>query len=159
MIGDTEPRFRGTVSTNLFYKGFSLYLLGRYECGAYLYNTTRATKVEGADPKKNADKRVFSSRWKNPGDIAFYKDIADSEGWGSNPKHTDRFVEKENVFTLGTVNFGYEFRPNICSKIGVRNLRVGVNLTDIVRWSNVKIERGTTYLYSNGFEFTLSTTF
>ena len=159
VIGDTEPRFRGTVSTNLFYKGFSLYLLGRYECGAYLYNTTRATKVEGADPKKNADKRVFSSRWKNPGDIAFYKDIADSEGWGSNPKHTDRFVEKENVFTLGTVNFGYEFRPNICSKIGVRNLRVGVNLTDIVRWSNVKIERGTTYLYSNGFEFTLSTTF
>lgn len=81
-----------------------MYLLGRYECGAYLYNTTRATKVEGADPKKNADKRVFSSRWKNPGDIAFYKDIADSEGWGSNPKHTDRFVEKENVFTLGTVN-------------------------------------------------------
>lgn len=74
VIGDTEPRFRGTVSTNLFYKGFSLYLLGRYECGAYLYNTTRATKVEGADPKKNADKRVFSSRWKNPGDIAFYKD-------------------------------------------------------------------------------------
>ena len=159
VIGDTEPKFRGTVSTNLFYKGFSLYLLGRYECGAYLYNTTRATKVEGADPKKNADKRVFSSRWKNPGDIAFYKDIADSEGWGTNPKHTDRFVEKENVFTLGTVNFGYEFRPNICSKIGVRNLRVGVNLTDIVRWSNVKIERGTTYLYSNGFEFTLSTTF
>lgn len=79
--------------------------------------------------------------WKNPGDIAFYKDIADSEGWGANPKHTDRFVEKENVFTLGTVNFGYEFRPNICSKIGVRNLRVGVNLTDIVRWSNVKIEQ------------------
>lgn len=34
VIGDTEPRFRGTVSTNLFYKGFSLYLLGRYECGA-----------------------------------------------------------------------------------------------------------------------------
>ena len=159
VIGDTEPRFRGTVSTNLFYKGFSLYLLGRYECGAYLYNETRATKVEGANPKKNADKRVFDSRWKSPGDIAFYKDIADSDGWGTNPKHSDRFVEKENVFTLGTVNFGYEFGQNICSKIGVRNLRVGVNLTDIVRWSNVKIERGTTYLYSNGFEFTLSTTF
>ena len=159
VIGDTEPRFRGTVSTNLFYKGFSLDLLGRYECGAYLYNETRATKVEGANPKKNADKRVFDSRWKNPGDIAFYKDIADSDGWGTDPKHSDRFVEKENVFTLGTVNFGYEFGQNICSKIGVRNLRVGVNLTDIVRWSNVKIERGTTYLYSNGFEFTLSTTF
>jgi len=41
----------------------------------------------------------------------------------------------------------------------VRNLRLGVNLTDILRFSSVKIERGTTYLYGNGFEFTLSTTF
>ena len=131
-----------------------------YVFGGLQYNQTLVDKVENANLySSNVDKRVFTSRWKNPGDIAFYKDIADSEGWGSNPKHTDRFVEKENVFTLGTVNFGYEFRPNICSKIGVRNLRVGVNLTDIVRWSNVKIERGTTYLYSNGFEFTLSTTF
>ena len=90
-----------------------------------------------------------------------YEKVKDPTYYGENrvPAHSDRFVEKENVFTLGTVNFGYEFGQNICSKIGVRNLRVGVNLTDIVRWSNVKIERGTTYLYSNGFEFTLSTTF
>lgn len=159
VIGDTEPKFRGTVSTNLYYKGFSLYMLGRFECGAYLYNETRALKVEGADPKYNADRRVFNSRWENPGDVAAYRDIADPEAWGVYPKHSDRFVEKENVFTLGTVNLGYEFGDNICSRLGVRNLRVGINLTDILRWSNVKIERGTTYLYSNGFEFTISTTF
>ena len=159
VVGDTEPKFRGSVSTNLYYKGFSLYLLGNFKCGGYLYNETRAQKVEGANPKYNADRRVFNSRWQKAGDIAFYKDIADKDTWGAKPKHSDRFVEKENVFTLGTVNVAYEFGQNICSKIGVRNLRFGVNLTDILRFSSVKMERGTDYLFSNGFEFTLSTTF
>ena len=108
------------------------------------------------DAKYNVDERAFNERWKNPGDIALYKNIAIT---GTTPKHTDRFVEKENVFTLTTFNLGYEFNQNICSRLHVRNLRLGVNFTDLFRISTVKIERGTDYLYSNGFEFTLSTTF
>ena len=46
--------------------------------GAWIYNTTRVSKVEGSNPKYNADQRVFDDRWKQPGDIAKYKDIADS---------------------------------------------------------------------------------
>lgn len=156
IVGDTEPKFRGNISTNFYYKGFSIYILGSFKCGGYLYNSTRASKIEGADPKYNVDQRAFDERWKKPGDIALYKDIAIKK---SVPKHTDRFVEKENVFTLSTLNLGYEFKPEICSRLHVRNLRVGVNLTDLFRISTVKIERGTDYLYSNGFEFTLSTTF
>ena len=113
-------------------------------------------KIEGTDAKYNVDERAFNERWKNPGDIALYKNIAIT---GTTPKHTDRFVEKENVFTLTTFNLGYEFNQNICSRLHVRNLRLGVNFTDLFRISTVKIERGTDYLYSNGFEFTLSTTF
>ena len=75
-----------------------LYLLGRYECGAYLYNETRATKVEGADPKKNADKRVFSSRWKIR-EICFYKDIADSEGWGYKPENIQTVSWKKKMYS------------------------------------------------------------
>ena len=41
----------------------------------------------------------------------------------------------------------------------MRNLRIGINCTDIFRVSTVKIERGTDYLYSQGFEINLSTTF
>lgn len=155
IVGDTEPKFRGTIYTNFFFKGISIYLSGELKCGGYLYNTTRATKVEGANPMYNADKRVFNSRWKKPGDIAIYKDIADR----STPKQTDRFVEKENVFNLGTINLGYELPASICSKMYLKKLRIGLNLTDILRISSVKIERGTEYLYSNGFEFTLSTIF
>ena len=101
------------------------------------------------------DRRAFDSRWKEVGDIALYRKITEH----SVPQQTDRFVEKENVLTITSVNLGYEFPQRICQKMMLRNLRLGVNLSDILRFSNVKVERGLDYLYGNGFEFTLSTTF
>lgn len=154
LIGDTEPRYTGTFSTNLYWKGFSLYALFNFRIGAWIYNTTRVTKVEGADPKYNADQRVFDDRWKEPGDVAKYKNIADT----SRPEQTDRFAEKENTLSLGSLNLSYEFDDKICNKLKLRNMRAGVNFTDILRLSTVEIERGTDYLYSEGFEFYLNLT-
>lgn len=155
LIGDTEPEYTGTFSTNVYWKGFSLYAMFNFRLGAWLYNTTRVTKVEGSDPRYNADKRVFESRWKQPGDVAYYKNIADS----SRPEQTDRFAEEENTLTLGSLNLSYEFEQELCKKLKLRNMRAGINFTDILRFSTVKIERGTNYLYSQGFEFYLNLTF
>ena len=154
LVGDTEPAFNGTFSTNVFWKGFSVYALFSYRMGAWVYNTTRASKVEGSDPQYNADKRVFDDRWKQPGDVAFYKNIADS----SRPEQTTRFAELENTLTLGSLNISYEFDDKICKTLHVRNMRTGINFTDILRLSSVKIERGTNYLYSQGFELFLNVT-
>lgn len=154
LIGDTEPAYNGTFSTNLYWKGFSLYAMFNLRLGAWVYNTTRVTKVEGSDPVYNADRRVFQSRWKKPGDVALYKNIADS----SRPEQTDRFAEEENTLTLGSLNLSYEFSDDFCKKMHLRNMRAGLNFTDILRFSTVKIERGTDYLYSQGFEFYLNLT-
>ncbi|MBQ8336499.1 MAG: SusC/RagA family TonB-linked outer membrane protein [Bacteroidaceae bacterium] len=154
LIGDTEPEFTATFSTNLYWKGFSLYALFNLRAGAWVYNTTRVTKVEGADPYYNADQRVFDDRWKEPGNHAIYKDIADS----SRPEQTDRFAEVENTLSLGSLNLSYEFSDKLCKRMMLRNLRLGINFTDILRLSTVKIERGTEYLYSQGFEFYLNVT-
>ena len=155
LIGDTEPAYNGNFSTHIYWKGFSLYALANCRVGAWVYNTTRVSKVEGSSPYYNADQRVFDDRWKQPGDVAIYKDIADS----SRPEQTTRFAELENTITLGTVNLSYQFPENVCSSLHVRNLRAGINFTDILRLSSVKIERGTSYLYSQGFEINLSATF
>ena len=155
LIGDTEPAYNGNFSTHIYWKGFSLYALANCRFGAWVYNTTRVSKVEGSSPYYNADQRVFDDRWKQPGDVAIYKDIADS----SRPEQTTRFAELENTITLGTVNLSYQFPENVCSSLHVRNLRAGINFTDILRLSSVKIERGTSYLYSQGFEINLSATF
>ena len=154
LIGDTEPKFTGSFNTNVFWKGFSVYALFNFRLGAWVYNTTRVSKVEGSDPRYNADKRVFDDRWKQPGDHAMYKDIADS----SRPEQTTRFAEKENTLSLGSLNISYEFSDRVCKKMRLRNLRTGINFTDILRLSTVKIERGTDYLYSQGFELYLNVT-
>lgn len=154
LIGDTEPAFNGTFSTNVFWKGFSVYALFSYRMGAWVYNTTRVSKVEGSDPQYNADKRVFDDRWKKPGDVALYKNIADS----SRPEQTTRFAELENTMTLSSLNISYEFDDKVCKTLHVRNMRTGINFTDILRLSSVKIERGTDYLYSQGFELFLNVT-
>ena len=90
----------------------------------------------------------------NTGDVAFYKDIADS----SRTEQTTRFAEKEYTLSLGSLNVSYEFDEKTCKSMHVRNLRTGINFTDILRLSSVKIERGTDYLYSQGFEFYLNVT-
>ena len=154
LIGDTEPAFNGTFSTSVFWKGFSVYALFNYRLGAWVYNTTRVSKVEGSDPYYNADKRVFDDRWKQPGDVAYYKNIADS----SRPEQTTRFAEQEYTMTLGSLNLSYEFNEKVCKSMHVRNMRTGINFTDILRLSTVKIERGTSYLYSQGFELFLNVT-
>lgn len=154
LIGDTEPIYTGTFNTNIYWKGFSVYALFHSRMGAWIYNTTRVSKVEGSDPQYNADKRVFDDRWKQPGDVAYYKNIADS----SRPEQTTRFAEQEFTLSLGTLNLSYEFNDKVCKSMHVRNLRTGINFTDILRFSNVKIERGTSYLYSQGFEFFLNVT-
>ena len=154
LIGDTEPVYTGTFSTSVFWKGFNVYALFNTRMGAWVYNTTRISKVEGSNPYYNADQRVFDDRWKQPGDVVLYKNIADS----SRPEQTTRFAEQEYTLSLGSLNLSYEFSDKVCKSMHVRNMRTGINFTDILRFSSVKIERGTDYLYSQGFEFYLNVT-
>ena len=155
LIGDTDPRFYGTVNTSVSWRGITVYALFSYRLGAWMYNTTRASKVEGANPKYNADIRVFTDRWQNAGDVAYYKNIADT----STPKQTDRFAELENTLTLSTLNISYEFPQKLLKPIHLKSLRAGVNFTDLFRLSTVREERGTSYLYSKGFEISVNAIF
>lgn len=66
-MGDLKPTIEGNVNTNLTWKGFTLYMLFKYQFGAKAYNGTLASKVEGANPYRNADKRSCMTVGKNLG--------------------------------------------------------------------------------------------
>ena len=38
-----------------------------------MYNATLVSKVENADLEGNVDRRIFTGRWRKPGDLAPYK--------------------------------------------------------------------------------------
>lgn len=155
VVGDLLPKVSGTVYSVFRYKQISAAAYFTYQNGGYVYNFTRATKVEGSNPQLNADERVFNDRWKNPGDVTAYKNIADR----SIPRQTTRFVELENTISLSRLNVSYEVAPSVLKKYGASKLSFGVSMNELFRLSTVKIERGTNYLYSRGVDFNLNVIF
>jgi len=155
VVGDLQPKVLGTFYSVLSYKRFTAATYFRFFYDQYIYNTTLASKVEGSNPMFNADYRVFDSRWKKPGDIALYRNIADQ----SLPYQTTRFVQKENTLTLSRFNLSYELGQQWLKKIRANKASIGVSMNDIFRLSTVQIERGTDYLFSRGFDLNLNIIF
>ena len=50
ICGDSEPKVFGNVGTNLYWKGWNLNMVFKYDLGADYYNSTLAERVEGANP-------------------------------------------------------------------------------------------------------------
>lgn len=150
-FGDTSPVATGMVSSYLTYKGFTLTTGLRYQLGAMDYNLTLASRVEGADPRKNADERVFSDRWTQPGDHASYKDIADA----SVPMQTSRFVAVNNFLDLSSVSLAYDFKPIDLKYFSLKNMRLELLANDLYHFSTIRRERGLSYPYARSIEMTI----
>lgn len=150
-FGDTSPLASGMVSSYLTYKGFTLTTGLRYQLGAMDYNLTLASRVEGADPRKNADQRVFSDRWTKPGDHASYKNIADA----SVPMQTSRFVAVNNFLDLSSVSLAYDFKPIDLKYFSLKNMRLELLANDLYHFSTIRRERGLSYPYARSIEMTI----
>ncbi len=157
--GDKTPSLRGALSSFLSYKGFSLNINMLYSYGGFIYNTTRAERIEQINPMYNSDKRAFTQRWKKPGDVVNYLTILPNPNGTINNYHTSRFVEKENYLSLSFISLGYEFSNKLLNKIGCRRLNLSLSMNDIARFSTIKQERGTSYPFARGFSFSISPTF
>jgi TonB-linked SusC/RagA family outer membrane protein len=153
--GDTEPALEGNIATNVIWKQFSLNILLRYAFGGQLYNNTLSERVEGASPYANADRRVLDERWRQPGDISFYKDIADR----SVSNTTSRFVQDNNYLEASNISLSYRVDPERLRRWGISSLRVGLNTADLFYLSTVKRERGIDYPFARQFTFSLNLNF
>ena len=155
ICGDTEPKVFGNFGTNLYWKGWNLNMVFKYNFGADYYNSTLAQRVEGADPAKNADRRVLKDRWKEPGQHALYKTIKDYK----TTYISSRFVQKDNTVQLSTLSLSYEVNKAWISRFGMNTLRLSFYMNDVFRASTVKNERGIDYPFQRSFVFGLNVSF
>lgn len=158
IIGNTRPKYEGVFGTSINYKGFSLSMNFRYQLGAYIMNSALYNKVENLSLESlnyNQDKRALYERWKKPGDIVRFKDIANS---ASSPM-SSRFVQKENVLAMESLYFAYEFYEGWIKQIGLSNLKIQASMRDVFRCSTIKTERGTSYPFARTMELGLSFNF
>ena len=151
IFGDTNPTGIGAINSYLTYKRFAFSCSFQYSFGGALYNETLATKVEGANPKYNADERVLNDRWKTPGTEAKYKRIDDT----ATPYQTSRFVQKNNYLRMTSLSFSYEVPTTWLQKYGLKRMFLELLTNDLFYLSTAKRERGLNYPYDRSFEFSL----
>lgn len=155
-VGNTEPKMNGTLSANLWHKGITLDLYFTYTYGGQQYNQTLQTKIENANLRKNVDKRVFSDRWKNPGDEVGFKSLED---WEMKTDPTSRFVQDDNTLTLQSLSLGYELPQTLLKKIYFTRVKFAFNMNDVFRISSIKQERGLSYPFARSFNFSVNVSF
>ena len=156
VCGDMQPKYNGVIGINGEIKGFGFSVTGSYRWGGQMYNTTLVNKVENCNLEYNTDRRVFTSRWQQPGDVALYKAITDM----STTYPTSRFVEDYNLFTLSSLSLSYDFRNwSFVKNSFLERLKVSAYTSDLFNISSVKIERGTEYPFARTFSFAVQATF
>ncbi|MDD2424430.1 MAG: SusC/RagA family TonB-linked outer membrane protein [Bacteroidales bacterium] len=159
VIGNSRPKIEGILGSSLNYKGFSINFDFRYRAGCYSFNNALFSKVENISSSGlnyNQDKRALYERWKEPGDIAKFKDIANSL---STPM-SSRFIQRDNSITLESLRIGYEFYgKKLKETLGIGTIKINAYMNDIFRISTIKAERGITYPFAQSVSFSLSLTF
>lgn len=154
-VGDTYPKFKGYFNSNLTWKGLNLYMNFSYEMGAKQYNSTLAQKVEGADPYRNADRRVLYDRWKQPGDVSMFRRIDDI----SSVYQSTRLMQKNNFLNMSSLSISYDIPRKYIQRSAIERCKFIFSMTDLFRISTIKQERGTSYPFARtmslGFNITL----
>ena len=156
-LGDKTPKLEGSISTAIAWKNLSVSMAFTYTLGGYIYNETRASKVENINIYRNVDVRAFTERWAKPGDLVAYP--KGSLEQKKRAVHSSRFVEQRNELHLSSLNISYNLPVNWVKKLGLKRLAIGVGFSDIFRLSTVKFERGTSYPYMHSYNFMISPTF
>lgn len=152
LCGDKEPTVYGNIGTNLYWKGWNLTGIFKYSLGGDIYNQTLASRVEGANPSYNADRRVLNGRWKNPGDHALYKNIRE---YGQT-YISSRFVQRENYLRFTSLSLSYDFPQSMLTKWKLGTLRLSFYANDLFNASTIKEERGLDYPFERSYVFGLN---
>jgi len=155
VVGNADPKVNGYFGGTFTYKRFNLTANFETYFGGDTYNQTLVDRVENADAKYNVDKRVFEGKWRQSGDLTFYKNIADL----GTTEVNSRFVQKDNLLNLQSLYLSYDLDQKYAKKLSMSNLRFALTANDVVRWSSIKQERGIDYPFAKSITFSINATF
>jgi TonB-linked SusC/RagA family outer membrane protein len=119
---ESIPDFMGGFNTNVRFKNFDLSLLFNFSFGAYIYDSTYASLMNGFENLGRAASPDLATRWQNPGDITYIPRLSNA----SNDFNatSDRFLFQNDYIRLKALNIGYNFDKDLIAKAGLSGVRI-----------------------------------
>lgn len=150
-LGTKDQKYRGNGSIMFMWKGLTVNVSCSYYWGGKVYNETLLNKVEVTKNtlmSQNVDARVLKARWFQAGDVTFFKQLSNTQ-----TRATSRFVMDDNVFEISSIGIQYRWdTPWIQKYIRASSIIFGINMSDLLHLSSVKMERGTDYPYARNIQ-------
>jgi TonB-linked SusC/RagA family outer membrane protein len=137
VIGDPNPDFFGSISSDFRYKRWSLNALMTYSVGNDVYNYTRA-QLENLSTYNNQSKTVLN-RWRHEGDVTNVPQAVYGDPMG-NARFSDRWIEDGSYIRLKSLTLACDL--NIHWKL-IRNCTVfatGENLLTLTKYKGLDPE-------------------
>ena len=157
-LGSSDPLYRGNIGTTIVWKHLTVNASFSYHWGGYAYNQTLADKVEvtlNTISEQNVDARVLSSRWFKPGDVTFFKGLSNDDTHA-----TSRYVMADKMLQLQSLGIQYRFDSEaLRHALRCNALTLALNMNDLLYFSSIKRERGTSYPYSRNLQASLKLSF
>jgi TonB-linked SusC/RagA family outer membrane protein len=161
--GDATAKIKGMFGSNFTYKSITFNINMSYQYGGQLYNQTLVDKIENVNLlSTNADERVLTQRWKQPGDHASFKAlVANGTNGLQTTNSTTRFVQNDNFLEASSVTLAYSFSPDLwwVRRLRLSTPRLSITQNNAFRFATIKTERGTGYPFARTYSLGLSTTF
>jgi TonB-linked SusC/RagA family outer membrane protein len=146
VVGNPTPTSIYGFHVDAKYKGFDLNILFQGVSGNQVYNA--AGGFMSANMRYEDNQTVDQMRrWQQPGDIT---DVPQARLYGNNGANAStRFLEDGSYMRLKTVTFGYNFSPELASRLKLNSLRLyisGQNLLTFTDYSGWDPEVNTDFL-------------
>lgn len=145
-MGNIYPKWTGGISTNVYYKGLSLFVRLDYMTGQTIYNYVRATTTAQLAGDLGLSSYAAQS-WMHEGDKTdipklYYGDWQYNIGRGTSPYH-----EKGDYLALREVTLSYELPASLLNRINLKGIRLNVtgqNLHYFTKYTGINPENGGT---------------
>ena len=118
------PDLLGSVSTSLFYRGFSVNILMNYGIGGEILDFGYANMMHSGNFGSSYHPDILNA-WRAPGDIT---DVPRLENGNVNlvRDESDRFLTDASFWSLRNVNISYTFATSLVDRIGMNSLRLSL---------------------------------
>jgi TonB-linked SusC/RagA family outer membrane protein len=162
VVANTRPDLEGVFGLTFRYLRLTFNANVRYSVGGYKYNSALFNKVENIRKNNivyNQDKRALYGRWKNPGDIAEFRDIALLENENGTPV-SSRFIQRDNYLRGESFKLTWNFTGDRwLDAVRLKDCSLSLSMSDFFNLYSVKLERGIDYPFQRTVAINLSARF